>query len=106
MEKAEVLSGVRSFRDSWSNDLPSRIVRSTDNVRTKARHEWSQLIISFYHIAAGGGFVNGLVRKAADEYLRHIDETELPYRLGTWEDIEKGDKFLNIFIGELESGKV
>jgi len=110
MEPSEFLELMRKSRDDYSDEIPSEILHSTMIVdgkpitpKYKVRKSW--FAYSFYAAVELGkdcGYVNGRAAQMMKNFYEYADQTKLPERLTTREDIDRANEVLTTIIDDLE----
>jgi hypothetical protein len=109
MELTDYLREIRSLKEDYSDEIPDRILHSTEFVdgravkpKFKCRKGW---FIGFYALVDHGikeGFVSDDVAGLFDDFLKYANDTRLAGRLTTSEDIQRANRILEKIIEELE----
>ena len=98
-KETEILRGmlerINNYLSGWSNEIPDRILHSTDKDRNyKVRKGWFNGIVGEIGLLDYMGGVAGPEKAVIDNFTDEFCAPEFNTRLTTAEDIKKGDEVL------------
>ncbi|MDH4358944.1 MAG: hypothetical protein OEV37_03365 [Candidatus Berkelbacteria bacterium] len=99
--REQIITELRSLRDDWSDEIPDQIVDSTSGLRTKARNQWFQNVISWIEMGIEVGLFSQQVMAELENFDKYIEETQFRSRIKNPEDIKRGKMLLTHALAEL-----
>jgi len=102
-EEVNWLEKLRRDRDHYIDEIPPEVVDSLSPSKNfKARKVWFQLVVVGLRGALQNGQITDLeVAEEAEKFIKHYTSEKFHHQaLTTAEDIERGNRIINMALGE------
>jgi hypothetical protein len=99
VSEESILKGLKELRYDWSDEIPGREIHNKGML--KVRKGWSHAVYSLATVAELEGFLSKFGIKAYERYESYR-KNKSSGRLTTKEDIEEGNRLLDIMIRDMQ----
>jgi hypothetical protein len=101
---SECLTRSYNFLDDFSNEIPDKVINSTDENRNyKVRKGWFNAIFGEIGLLQMIGYLESGESELVDCFLEDYGSKEFSARLTTENDIQRGDQVLKFLICYIEN---
>jgi hypothetical protein len=97
-----IFSKLRYLRDDFSEEIPKRIIHSTDpDNRYKVRAAWFTCVSAYLSLGMRKGFISDELRERAQEFIDYCASDQFHYQpRRSLADIERANMVINKVVGE------
>lgn len=89
------------LRDTWSDEIPDRVIHSDSRIMSKARRNWFVGVVADVKVALDEGYIQSAEAREATEKLmdRFTSRKFIKQKLTKKEDIQEANRLIDVILG-------